>query len=124
MYAVSGSFPDVLYGYTMLFFLGALWAGIGGGVLGLALTEPRSELERLIRPFTAVCAAFLAVYIYFFFTPSVYEAYETLTVRQFHDNDWLAATIALIAAVAYWIARPQDRPATSLFVYGAAAWWG
>jgi len=37
LYAVSDSFPDVLYGYTMLFFLGALWAGIGGGVLGLAI---------------------------------------------------------------------------------------
>ena len=48
-YVLSGSFADVLYGYAMLFFLGALWAGIGGAVLGLALTEPVSVLESLIR---------------------------------------------------------------------------
>jgi len=74
-YTLSGSFPDVLYGYSMLFFLGALWAGIGGGVLGLALTEPISVLEGLIRPFTAVCAAFLVSYLCLFFMPSLAEAY-------------------------------------------------
>ena len=74
LYALSDSFPDVLYGYTMLFFLGALWAGIGAGVLGLAFTESRSALESLIRPFTAVCAAFLASYLCLFFMPSLAEA--------------------------------------------------
>jgi hypothetical protein len=123
LYALSDSFVDVLYGYTMLFFLGALWAGLGGGVLGLALTEPRAELERLIRPFTLIASAFFAVYLYFMFMPKHAEAYETLTVREFHDGDWLAATIALAVSGLYWLLRPKDRPATALFFWGAAAWW-
>jgi hypothetical protein len=123
LYALSDSFVDVLYGYAMLFFLGALWAGIGGGVLGLALTESRSELERLIRPFTAVCAAFLAVHLYFLFVPGHAEAYETFTVGEFHDTDWLAAAITVVVSGAYWLLRPKDRPGTALLFWGAVAWW-
>jgi hypothetical protein len=122
-YVLSGSFPDVLYGYAMLFFLGALWAGIGGAVLGLALTEPVSVLEGLIRPFTAVCAAFLTAYLLFFFTPSLAEAYETLSVRQFHRTVWLAAAITLVVSGLYWLLRRQDRPGAALLFCGAGAWW-
>lgn len=122
-YVLSDSFPDVLYGFSALFFLGGMWAGIGGGVLGLVLTEPRSELERLIRPFTAVAAAFLAVYIYFLFNPAQAEAYETLTVRHFHDGDWLSATITLVVSGAYWLVRRDDRRGAGLLFLGAVAWW-
>ena len=118
LYALSGSFPDVAYGYTMLFFLGGLWAGIGGGVLGLALTEARSELERLIRPFTWIAAAMLVEYLYFFFAPGHAEAFETLTVRQFHDGAWLGAATTLVVSGLYWWLRPKDRPATWLFFWG------
>ncbi len=122
-YVLSDSFPDVLYGYTVLFFLGGLWAGCGGAILGLGLTEPRSELERLVRPFTVVCAVFFAVYLYFFFMPEHQEAYETATVRHFHDADWFAATLALVTSAVYWLARPQDRRGTALLFWGAVAWW-
>ena len=123
LYALSDSFVDVLYGYTMLFFLGALWAGIGGGVLGLALTEPRSQLERLTRPFTVICAVFFAAYLFFRLMPEYAEAFETLTVRSFHDGDWLAATLTLVVSGTYWLSRPKDRSATALFFCGAVAWW-
>ena len=62
-YVSSDSFPDVLYGFTILFFLGGMWAGIGGAGIGFALTESRSTLEQIIRPFTAVCGVFFIVYI-------------------------------------------------------------
>jgi hypothetical protein len=123
MYILSDSFPDVLYGYTMIFFLGAMWAGIGGGVFGLALTESRSELERLARPFTAICAVYFAVYVYLFFEVEHAEFIETITVRTFHDGDWVSATIALGVSAVYWVLVPKDRPATSLFLFGALAWW-
>ncbi len=122
-YVLSYSWVDVLYGYAMLFFLGALWAGVGGAVLGLALTEPRSELERLARPFTAVCAAFFAAYLYFLLLPAQAEAYQTLTVRAFHDGDWLAATITLAVSGVYWLLRRKDRSAAALLFWGAVAWW-
>ncbi|MCX6624446.1 MAG: hypothetical protein NTY38_25970 [Acidobacteria bacterium] len=123
LYALSGSFPDVLYGYTMLFFLGALWAGIGGGVLGLAFTEPRSELEKLMRPFAAVCAVFLVSYLYLFFVPSHAEAYETIGVRLFHGGVWLAAILTALVSGAWWLWRPRDRSASALIFWGAIAWW-
>jgi len=122
-YVLSDSFPDVLYGYTMLFLLGLLWAGCGGAILGLALTEPRSELERLSRPFIAICAVFLLVYLYFLALPEHREAYETFTVRHFHDGDWLSATITLGVSAVYWWARPKDRPAAALYFWAAVAWW-
>lgn len=123
LYALSDSFPDVLYGYTMLFFLGALWAGIGAGVLGLAFTESRSALESLIRPFTAVCAAFLASYLCLFFMPSLAEAYETLSVSQFNHCAWLAAALAWIVSGAFWLLRPRDRSGAALLFWGSTAWW-
>ena len=122
-YVASDSFADVLYGYTMLFFLGALWAGCGGAVLGLAFTEPRSELIRLARVFAVVSSVFLAGYFVFRLSPELYEAYETLTVRHFHDGDWLSATITLIVAGLYWVLRPKDRSAAALFFFAALAWW-
>ena len=47
-YTVTDSFPDVLYGYSCLFLLGALWAGIGGAILGLAFTLPRGSYATLV----------------------------------------------------------------------------
>jgi hypothetical protein len=123
LYALSGSFPDVLYGYTILFFFGALWAGIGAAVLGLALTEPISVLETLIRPFAAVSAAFLFIYLIFFFRPSWADAMETLSVRQFHRTVWLGSAIALVVSGAYWLLRRQDRQGAALIFRCAAAWW-
>ena len=122
-YVTSDSFPDVAYGYAMLFFLGGLWAGIGGAILGLALTLPRSRLQQLARPFVAVCAVFLATYLYFVFDPELRDAYERFTVDYFHDGDWLAALTVLIVSGLYWLLRRDDRSATSLFFWCAVAWW-
>ncbi len=122
-YTLSGSFPDVLFGYSMLFLLGGLWAGIGGGALGLALTEPRSELERLIRPFTWICAAFLASYLYLSFLPSQKEAYETFSVRHFHGGEWLSATLTVLVSGLCWLWSKRDRAAAALYFRAGIAWW-
>ncbi len=122
-YTVSDSFPDVLYGYAMLFFLGALWAGVGGAILGLAFTQPRSRLQRFVGPFTAICAAFLSVHLYLLFSPAPRQFFMRLTVEHFHDCDWHAATIAAVISAIYWLVRPKDRPATSLFFWCAVGWW-
>jgi len=122
-YVTSDSFPNVLYGYTMLFFLGALWAGCGGAILGLAFTERRSELERLARVFAVVCAVFFAGYLLFLFAPELDAKHETVTVRYFHDGDWSSATLTLIVGGIYWLLRPKDRPAAALFFFAALAWW-
>ncbi len=48
-YIISDSLPDVAYGYFGMGLIGLLWAGVGGGVLALALTRPRSELVSFMR---------------------------------------------------------------------------
>ncbi len=122
-YVLSDSFPDVLYGYAMIFFLGALWAGCGGAVLGLGLTESRSNLECLIRPFAAVSSVFLLAFIYLRIDPQLSDTYYTFTAIHLHDGKWLAATLTLVASAVYWIVAPRDRQGTSLFFWGAVAWW-
>ncbi|MCC6795449.1 MAG: hypothetical protein IT366_10045 [Candidatus Hydrogenedentes bacterium] len=123
MFAVSDSFPDVLFGYAMLFFCGALWAGIGGAILGLAFTLKRSQLKSFARVFVTMCAAFLTVYLYFFFNEPVKEAYEQITVDHFHDGEWLAALIVLVVSIVHGVARKKDRHAAFLFFLCALAWW-
>ncbi|MBX7259123.1 MAG: hypothetical protein K1Y02_22365 [Candidatus Hydrogenedentes bacterium] len=122
-YTMSDSFPDVYYGYSMLFFLGGLWAGIGGGILGLSLTEPRSVLERFARAFSVVCFFYFLAYLFFLVAPDYKDAYETFSIRTFHDSDWLSATFALVASGLYWLTCRKDRPASALFFWCAVAWW-
>ena len=122
-YVKSDSFPDVLYGYTMLFFIGGLWAGCGGAILGMGLTKSRSELECLVRPLIALGTTLMLVYVYLQVFPEHNEAYDTFTIVHFHDGDWLSATITLIVSSIYWVLRPKDRKGAALFFWCAVAWW-
>lgn len=122
-YVLSDSFVDVLYGYTMLFFLGALWAGIGAGVLAFAFTEPRSRLEQLSRVFALISTVFLGVYFLMFLMPAQREALETLTVRRFHNTDWFSASLVLLTSLIYAAVVRRDRSASALFLTCAVAWW-
>ena len=123
LYTGSDSFPDVLYGYSVLFMLGGLWAGIGGGILGLAFTLPRSALQRFVGPFVVLCVVFLLIPLIGAFHPPLRVALERLTEDSFHDSEWLSALITLIVSSVYWPLRKKDRPATLLFIWGALAWW-
>lgn len=122
MYVVSDSFPDVFYGYAMLFFLGALWAGIGGAILGLAFTLPRSALQRLALPFTAVAATFLLVYLFLFFNLDIRDRYERIVAQHFHDGDILATLIVLVIAGLWVLLRKKERSEALLYVGCAVAW--
>ena len=122
-YTVSGSFPDVLYGYAVLFFMGALWAGIGGAVLGLAFTLPRSALQRLAGPFTAIGAAYLAAFLYLFFDHGAADVYHRFVAQHFHDGDFFAALIALLVSAAYAAFRKGERSEALLFAALCGAWF-
>ena len=122
-YTVSHSFPDVVYGYASLFIVGALWGGIGGAILSLAVTKARSELARFIGPIVAVCGAWLAVGFLVASRPEWREQFEAFTENVLHDTDWLAASLALLVAGGYWLLVPKARPACNLILLMAAAWW-
>jgi hypothetical protein len=122
-YLVTDSFLDVLYGCSVLFFLGGLWAGIGGAILGLALSLPRSRLQRLVGPLVAISVAFLATYLFFFFNPEWRDTYSRYTAEHFHDADWFPALTVIVVSGLYALFRPKERSEARLFLACGIAWW-
>ncbi|MFN0124558.1 MAG: hypothetical protein ACKV2V_29000 [Blastocatellia bacterium] len=115
-YTASLSFADVLYGYAGLFLIGALWGAVGAGILGLALTWKRSELETFAGPLAAVYA--------------VWKLLDHSGVSRWldarwnpYDTDWIAASAALLTALIYGLVAPGARAACHLIMTLAAGWW-
>jgi hypothetical protein len=115
-YTAASSFVDVLYGYACLFVIGALWGGIGAGILALGVTEARAELERFAGPLVAFYVMLTAL--------NLSGVTEALNERwSLRDSDWVAATTALLTAAIYAWLRPQARKACALMALLAAGWW-
>jgi len=115
-YTAHSSFPDVLYGFACLFVIGALWGGIGAGILALGVTRPRSELERFAGPLVALWLVWTAM--------DLSGLDDWLTSRwSLNDSDWTAASSALIVAGAYGLLRQQARSACKLIATLAGGWW-
>lgn len=123
LYIVSGTPIDVIYGFFCIGLVGLLWSGVGGAILAMAFTRPRSELNRFMGPVIVMGGAFLTAYLYLTFHPEVKAAYEKYTESHWHDGEWLSALILLVVMVPYWLLRKQDRPATQLFLKCTVAWW-
>lgn len=123
LYILSDTPVDVLYGFACIGLVGLLWSGVGGAILAMAFTRPRSELNRFIGPVTVLGATYLLMYLYFFFNPDVYQVYVDYTEKYWHDGEWLDALAALAVLGPYWFLRARDRPATTLMLLCAAAWW-
>ncbi|HOE11695.1 MAG TPA: formylglycine-generating enzyme family protein [bacterium] len=135
-YAHSDSFPDVLYSYGVLFLLGGIWAGIGGSILILSLTEKRSRLEKFIGPIVVVYVVWILVEWFFRFSPDWVARWMS---PEFHRNyaeslrgfqkvmgtakvDWMTASTALITAALYWVFSPGKREACRLIMLISAGW--
>ncbi|HEX4946227.1 MAG TPA: hypothetical protein VFZ34_06175 [Blastocatellia bacterium] len=115
-YTAASSFADVLYGYACLFAIGALWGGIGAGILALGVTEARSELERFAGPLVAFYVVLTAL--------NLSGATDWLSERwSLRDSDWVIATAALLTAGVYAWLRPQARRACALIAVLAVGWW-
>jgi len=115
-YTMHSSFWDVSYGFACLFVIGALWGGIGAGILALGVTRPRAELERLVGPVLAVLVAWLAL-------DSTGVAEQLGDPWSTYDVDWVAAASALVVAGVYALAVPRARRACVLVGLLAGGWW-
>ena len=122
-YTVSQSFLDVFYGYACLFIVGTLWGGIGGAILSLALTRPRSQLNRFMAPLCAVFGIWVLAGLVILTQPGWLERCETFTENVLHDTDWLPASLTLVVAGVYWLFVPKARHACALIFLMAAGWW-
>src|SRR5262245_37620780 len=83
-YTMHSSFVDVASGFAALFVIGALWGGIGMGILALGVTRPRSELECFAGPLVALYVVWLAL------DGSGWTRELHRRVELF-DSDWIAA---------------------------------
>ncbi len=117
-YTHSGHSPSVLYGFACLFVIGFLWAALGGAGTALPAVADNTFLRPLFPPMGLV---FLLWWLQgLVIEPWLRQQGYTLN---WHDTDWLAATLALIAAlVAAAVRRRLDGP-TSLILHLAAGWW-
>ncbi len=115
-YTASSSLPDVFYGYTCLFVIGGLWAGIGAAILALSVTRPAAYLERFARPLVALWLVWFAM--------SLSGVTSWLSDRwSLNDTDWVGATSALAVAGAWALLFPADRSACGLIAVLAGGWW-
>ncbi|WP_339734202.1 hypothetical protein [uncultured Gimesia sp.] len=109
-YTAGSQWIDVTYGYASLFLIGALWGGIGAGVLSLALTMKRSELERFVFPLAFLWAFWLAMDLSGL-TEYSHELWSS------YDVDWVAAVSAALVFSMLYRARPDfHRPCRFLLL--------
>jgi hypothetical protein len=117
-YTHSGHSPSVLYGFACLFVIGFLWAALGGAGTALPAVVDDAYLRLLLPPV-------LVVFALWWLQGLVIEAW----LRQqgyslyWHDSDWLAAALALVAVVLVVGVRRRLDDATSLILHLAAGWW-
>ncbi|MDX2032696.1 MAG: hypothetical protein SF339_18615 [Blastocatellia bacterium] len=115
-YTAHSSFRDVLYGFACLFAIGALWGGIGAGILALGVTRPRAELERFAGPLATLWIVWRLT--------EWSGLDDRLSSRwSLYDTDWTAASWALLVALAYGLIRPRSRSACRLIGELALGWW-
>lgn len=122
-YVKSDSFPDTVYGFACLALVGALWSGTGAGILSLALTRPRSEIEGYLRALAPVGFVGGAIFMVFYFVPEWPKAIDQWGERRFHDAEFFSATVILLVSGANGLLSRPDRPYAWLLARGAAAWW-
>ncbi|WP_165229086.1 hypothetical protein [Aquisphaera insulae] len=117
-YTHSGHSLSVLYGFANLFVIGFLWAAPGGAGTALTAVAGPSRVAGLFMPLGAV---FLAWWLQ---GVAIEPALRGLGVGlNWYDTDWLAATLALVAAGMVVAIRLRVDAGTSLVIHMAAGWW-
>jgi hypothetical protein len=123
-YTCHTSFKDVYYGYTCLFIIGGMWAGLGAGILAHALTESSETLE-------SWCPPLMILWIIwqlsdFTGLTGKLEANQWLHHANrawwLKDADWVAALGALLAAGLTSLFVPRSRPQAACIGFLAAGW--
>lgn len=112
-FTLSGSAPDIFYGFAMTFVIGVLWGLPGGAALALPAVLDTRRLKEFFGPILAVCAAWLVLG----------QITEWLGWDpNWYDSDWLAVSLALFALVAYRLWRGPSF-AVSVMLHMVVGWW-
>ena len=111
-YTSSDSFIDILYGYSAFVLTGAMWGSIGAGLLGMALTLPRSQLRSFTGPLLAIGATWV----------TLDWTGVRAKVPDVHDTPWLEATTSLAVAALYGMVSPKARKACGFILLIGTGW--
>ena len=129
-YSHSSHSATVLYGFANLFVIGFLWAALGGAGTALPafLTERMIDQSMSLLPilFVPMCAVFIgwslqAVVVDLIFTPKRMQRHES--PLYWYDADWLAALVAIVAALLVIVIRGKIDIGTSLILYLGVGWY-
>jgi hypothetical protein len=142
-YTHSGHWPSQLYGFFGLFWIGFLWAGLGGAGTALPAVADRERLTQLFRP---LCWVFVAWTSLVFLEGPVVEWYRSEVWGEasatfdrgarrqespfyWFDADWLPALFAVTATCLFdlWERRKEPAAVPILLAFaasGALAGWG
>ncbi|MSR32791.1 MAG: hypothetical protein EXR99_14945 [Gemmataceae bacterium] len=114
-YTMHSYFHEATYGFASLFLIGALWGGMGGGILGLGLSLPKKDLLSFGLPL----ATLYALWKFLDFS----GATDGLLRRfHFHASDWVAALSALAVALFYSQCHPRFKFAWKFLAVLSLGW--
>jgi hypothetical protein len=117
-YTHSGDSLSVLYGFVCLFVIGFLWAALGGAGTALAAVADTTFLAGMFLPMTVVFALWWLQGVVM--EPQLRMRGYSL---DWYDSDWLAALLAVAAALGVWVLRGRLERTVSLILHLAVGWW-
>ena len=129
-YSHSSHSPTVFYGFANLFVIGFLWAALGGAGIALpaflAVTETGQSTPTLSLFFLPICIVFIgwslqAVLVDGILAPKRMQRHES--PLYWYDSDWLAALIAIVAAIICILIRGGIDMGTALILYMGIGWF-
>ena len=117
-YTHSGHSPSVLYGFACLFVIGFLWAALGGAGTALPAVAGPRRLAELLFPLGLV-------FVFWWLQGLVIEPWLRAHGYglDWYDTDWLAALLAMVAALILVVFRGGVDRSTSLILHLAGGWW-
>jgi hypothetical protein len=123
-YTHSGHLPSQVYGFACLFVIGFIWGALGGAGTALPACLDRERLTGLFPPIMAVLSAWLLGYLLiprFVHVDSGAMRHEA--PLYWYDTNWIAALMALVAALIFAAFRRRIDWGTSLILHLAIGWW-
>lgn len=123
-YTHSGVLSSVVYGFVCLFVIGFVWAAIGTAGTALPAALNRERLAEFLVPLVAVFAAWALQDVGMAFLGGLPPAHRHEEWWYWHDTDWVAALLAIVAIGLLAAVRGRVCSASRLILTMAVGWWG